>query len=112
MSSSLWPSLLAFILVMAAIPVAAWLLRRAQTVRFGAGGPLGVASAVSVGTRERIALVRADRKWLVVGITPNSITLLTELDEPPAGLDVESAVSAPKFSELFRRARGHAATPR
>ncbi len=106
--TSLWPSLLAFILVLAAIPVAALLLRRAQAVRFGSGGPLAVASAVSVGTRERIALVRADHKWLVVGITPNSMTLLAELDGPPAGIDIEGAASAPKFSELFRRVAGHA----
>jgi flagellar protein FliO/FliZ len=111
--SSLWPSLLVFILVLAAIPAAAWLLRRAQAVRFGAGGPLQVASAVSVGTRERIALVRAHDKWLVVGITPNSITLLTELDEAPAGIDqLAGGPAGSKFSELLRNATGHASRPR
>ena len=105
---SLWPSLFAFVLVLAAIPVAAWLLRRAQSVRFGAGGPLSVASAVSVGTRERIALVRADSKWLVVGITPNSINLLVELAEPPAGIDAAATSAAARFPDLLRRASNHA----
>ncbi|HRO59762.1 MAG TPA: flagellar biosynthetic protein FliO, partial [Burkholderiaceae bacterium] len=31
-------------------------------------------------------IVRADRKWLVVGVTSQSISLLAELDEPPAEL--------------------------
>ena len=59
---SVWPSVLVFLLVIAAIPAAAWLLRRGQS--FGARGnaSLGVAGAVAVGPRERIALVRVEAR--------------------------------------------------
>ena len=98
---SVWPSVLVFLLVIAAIPATAWLLRRGQS--FGARGnaSLGVAGAVAVGPRERIALVRAEGKWLVVGITPQSITLLTELDGPPAEAPAV-ALARPGFSDLLR----------
>jgi flagellar protein FliO/FliZ len=105
---SVWPSVLVFLLVIAAIPATAWLLRRGQS--FGARGnaSLGIAGAVAVGPRERIALVRADGKWLVVGITPQSITLLTELDGPPAEISA-IAPAAPGFPDLLRNfARRHA----
>ena len=66
-----------------------------------------------VGTRERIAIVRADRKWLVVGVTSQSISLLAELDEAPAELpgawasaDAAAATDATsgvrRFADLLR----------
>ncbi len=81
---SIWPSVLVFLLVLAAIPATAWLLRRGQSLGARGNTVLGVSGAVAVGPRERIALVRADAKWLVVGITPQAITLLAELDGPPS----------------------------
>lgn len=104
------------LLVLASIPLALWALRRNRTF-----GPRGGARVFSVeggillGARERIALVRADDKWLVVGITSQSINLLTELDGPPASLDVQgvdldasSPRSAGGFKDLLQRARsGH-----
>ena len=60
-------------------------------------------SHLAVGPRERIALVRADRKWLVVGITAHSITTLAELDEAPAGIDPEAAtLSVGGFGDVLR----------
>ena len=81
-----WSSLLVLLLVLASIPLALWALRRQRA--FGPRGAqiFSVEGGLLLGTRERIALVRADTRWLVVGITPQSITLLTELDGPPAGL--------------------------
>ena len=86
---SIWSSLAVFVLILAAIPLSAWLLRRSQGLRSGAAA-LNVHCAVAVGTRERIAIVRADRKWLVVGVTSQSISLLAELDEAPAELQAGS----------------------
>ena len=87
---SIWSSLAVFVLILAAIPLSAWLLRRSQGLRGGSAASLDVHCAVAVGTRERIAIVRADRKWLVVGVTPHSINLLAELDEAPAELQAGS----------------------
>jgi len=97
---SAWLSLLVFVLLLAAIPATAWLMRRGQSAVRGNAG-LEIAGAIAVGARERIALVRADRKWLVVGITPQSITLLTELDGPPAEVPAIAAAT-PGFADLLR----------
>ena len=105
---SVWPSMLVFLLVIAAIPATAWLLRRGQSLGARGNSSLGIAGAVAVGPRERIALVHAEGKWLVVGITPQAITLLTELDGPPAHAPAVAA-AAPGFSDLLRSvARRHA----
>ncbi|MFO1301957.1 MAG: flagellar biosynthetic protein FliO [Burkholderiaceae bacterium] len=105
---SVWPSMLVFLLVIAAIPATVWLLRRGQSLGARGNASLGIAGAVAVGPRERIALVRADGKWLVVGITPQAITLLTELDGPPAQAPAVAG-AAPGFPDLLRSlARRHA----
>ncbi|MFA7666343.1 MAG: flagellar biosynthetic protein FliO [Burkholderiaceae bacterium] len=104
----LWSSLLIFVLILAAIPASAWLLRRSQALRIGAGASLDVVGAVAVGTRERIAIVRADRKWLVVGVTPQTITLLAELDQAPdtAGAvpgSLPATVGTARFVDLLKK---------
>ncbi len=105
---SLWPSLFVFLAVIAAIPATAWLLRRGQSIGARGNAGLGMAGALAVGPRERIALVRADARWLVVGITAQSITLLAELDGPPAGLTAATGAT-PGFPDLLRTlARRHA----
>ena len=112
---SIWSSLAVFVLILAAIPLSAWLLRRSQGLRGGPAAALNVHCAVAVGTRERIAIVRADRKWLVVGVTTQSISLLAELDEPPAelpgsawpgstaaGSDATTGGGVRRFADLLR----------
>ncbi|MCO5099840.1 MAG: flagellar biosynthetic protein FliO [Burkholderiaceae bacterium] len=100
---STWPSLVALVLIVGALPLAAWLVRRAPAATGARGTALGVAAAVSVGARERIALVRADRKWLVVGITAQSITMLAELDEAPAGIDPDTvSLAGGGFADVLR----------
>ncbi|MGD9945766.1 MAG: flagellar biosynthetic protein FliO [Burkholderiaceae bacterium] len=109
MSQSLLPSLLVFIAVLAAIPLAAWLLKRSHAIRLGSGGPLAVVSAVAVGARERIALVRADDQWLVVGITGQSINLLARLDHAPhtEALAPGADGGAARFADLLKGLSRH-----
>lgn len=105
---SLWSSLLVFAMVIAAIPATAWLLRRGQSIGTRGSAGLGIAGTLAVGPRERIALVRADTRWLVVGITAQSISLLAELDGPPAAPAAVTATT-PGFPDLLRTlARRHA----
>lgn len=80
---SVWPSLLAFVVVIALIPVALSLVKRAHQLRPQRHGVLNLVGALPVGPRERIAVVTAGEKWLVVGITPQSINLLAALDQAP-----------------------------
>lgn len=108
--SQAWPSLVALALIVVMLPAAAWLLRRTARPGASGGAALGVAAAVAVGARERIVLLRADRKWLVVGITAHSITALAELDEAPEGVDpVAPGIGPGRFADVLRGISRHAA---
>lgn len=106
MNGSLLPSLLSFVAVVVMIPVALWLVKRTQAVRPGGGGPLAVVTAVTVGPRERIAVVRAGARFLVVGITGQSMALLATLDEWPD--QTQLANPASPFATLLERFHGNA----
>ena len=107
MTPSIWPSLLAFAAVIAAIPLALALLKRAQTIRPSRRGMVQVVGGAALGPRERIAVVEAGGKWLVLGVTSQSINLLTTLDEAPDGVAPPAAVTgqseAPRFATLLSR---------
>ena len=60
--------ILSLLLVLAAVLVVAWLLKRLNLPQQGAGRLLKVLSGVAVGQRERIVLVEIEDTWLVVGV--------------------------------------------
>ncbi len=105
--TSTWPSLLALALLFIGLPVALWLLRRTPgSLATGRHAALTVVAAIAVGARERIAIVRAGPRWLVVGITGHTITTLAELDEAPGAPDQMAAASihagTGQFGQLLR----------
>jgi len=109
-TASLVPSLLAFIAVIAMIPVALWLMKRAQVLRPGAAGPLSIVAGLSMGPRDRIAVIHAGGRYLVVGITAQQMTLLAQLDEWPGDIapGTAPATASPlsplsPFSRLLHR---------
>jgi flagellar protein FliO/FliZ len=98
---SVWPALAAFVAVVALIPVALWVLKRLQS---GAGRPGRVVTLVgglTLGPRERIAIVEAEgRRWML-GVTGQSISLLAELERPdPSQGDARAAPAAPAAGPL------------
>ena len=102
MTASMLPSLIAFAAVLLMIPAALWLARRAQGMRQGSGSTaLAVVGGITVGPRERIAVVRAAEQYLVVGITGQSMTLLATLDDWP--LEASAAASPLPFAALLGR---------
>src|SRR5690242_7317307 len=101
---SVWPSLLAFAVVVAAIPFALSLLKRAQQLRPSRQGPLNLVAGLAVGPRERIAIVEASGQWLVIGVTAQAISLLAKLDGPPAatsGAPAPSDSASQAFAQLL-----------
>ena len=107
MTASILPSLLAFVAVLAMIPLALWLMKRTQGLRPRASGPLSMVAGLSLGPRERIAVVQAAGRYLVVGITGQSITLLSELPEWPGDQPAEASTApglpaSPVFARLLR----------
>ena len=101
--NALLPSLIWFAIVVALIPVALAVVKRSQRMKPGRGGIVRLVGGLAVGTRERIAVVEAGGRWLVVGITAQAVTLLTELDGPPPEGEASGTPPAPAASGAFER---------
>lgn len=110
---SVWPALAAFAAVIALIPIALWILKRLQAGNPGATRSITVTGGLSLGPRERIAIIETQgRRWMI-GITGQSISMLAELDvsQPPenksdgAGAAVQTAAlpGQAAFSDLLDR---------
>jgi flagellar protein FliO/FliZ len=75
-SGSVLQVILSLILVLAAVFVVGWILKRINLPQQGAGNALKVISGIAVGQRERIVLVEVNDTWLVVGVAPGQVNAL------------------------------------
>ena len=64
------------ILVLAAVAIVAWVLKRINLPQHGAASLLKVISGVAVGPRERVVLMEVNDTWLVVGVAPGQVRTL------------------------------------
>lgn len=80
--ASLLSSFLAMLAALAVVLVLAFvglrLLRRSQQRGFGAAGPFRVRGTLPVGVREKVVLIEVTGRLLVIGVTPQQITLLRD----------------------------------
>lgn len=70
---------ISLLVVIAAILLLAWLVRRFNLHSGAAGQHLRVVGSVAVGQRERVVLVEVDNTWLVLGVGGGQVTRLHEL---------------------------------
>jgi flagellar protein FliO/FliZ len=82
--------IVALILVAGAAVAATWVLRHWKGSVARREGPLQLVHVIAVGPRERLALVKIGGRYLVVGITPASITRVAELS------DIQDNVTEPE----------------
>lgn len=82
--------LVALILVAGAAVAATWVLRHWKGSVARREGPLQLVHVIAMGPRERLALVKIGGRYLVVGITPTSITRVAELS------NIQDNVSEPE----------------
>ena len=117
-STSLIGPLAAFVLILALIPAALWLLKRSPLGKFsagGAGGPVRLVATLPLAPQQRIVTVEVgsgdERRWLVLGVTPAGIHTLHTL--PPQAEPAAAAPAAlPIFAQLLaRQQRGSTAQP-
>ncbi len=99
---SLLPLLLVLALVLALIPASLWLLKR-----LGAGSPaaaagMKVVAQLALGPRERLVVIEAGERWLVLGVTASSINRVATL---PRGTLPAAAAQAGGFAQLLSAAR-------
>jgi len=110
MSSSLLP-ILWFIAILALIPLALWLLKRTPMGGAASGGQMKVVAALPIAANQRLLTVEVgqgeDRRWLVLGVTGQSIATLHVM--PPQPLP-DAPVVTP-FSQMlgkFNKGSDHA----
>ena len=95
-SSSIIQIIFSLLLVLAAIVLVAWALRRMNMGKQGSGNQVKILSGVAIGQRERIVLVEIKDTWLVVGVGPGQIRTLHAMQKPEGDeLDSGSPDSQP-----------------
>jgi len=115
MSTMPWTSLLWFAAIIVMIPLALWLLKRTPLGGAASGGMMRSVAALPLSTSQRILTVEVgqgdQRRWLVLGITPHSITTLHTM-EPAAdgGAPIaQASVMSGSFAQVLGRLRSSAA---
>ena len=102
MSSSLLP-ILWFIAILALIPVALWLLKRTPMGGAAAGGQMRVVAALPIAANQRLLTVEVgqgeDKRWLVIGVTGQSISTLHVMPPQP----MPDAPASTPFSQVLSR---------
>ena len=104
-------SLLWFIAIIAFIPLALWLLKRtpagARLSGTAAHGVMRTVAALPLSAGQRIVTVEVGqgdaRRWLVLGVTPQSITTLHNM-EPQA--ETPPQATAPAFAPVLAQMLG------
>lgn len=101
MASTAWSVLMLFV-VLALIPLVLWALKKMQTFRPGGSARvLELAAQLPLGARERVVLVRLNERLLVLGVTPQQVTLLAE-DSAAALPQAGGKAVPPAFGKLLR----------
>ena len=104
-------SLLWFVAILALIPVTLWFLKRTPLGGAGAAGTMKSIASLPLSTSQRIVTIEVgsgeERRWLVLGITPSSITTLytmaaQELGNAPPG---PAGEVHPAFAQILGRFR-------
>ncbi len=97
--------------IIAMILVAAWLTRRMQRRPGGGGRRIRCVESFAVGTRDRLLLLDADGKRLLIGVGPGGMHTLHVYEGAAPG-DTEYPQSAspakPVFAEMLARLRPRA----
>ena len=111
MTGAHWTSALWFIAILALIPLALWLLKRSPMGgAASAGAGLRSVASLALSASQRIVTVEVghgqDRRWLVLGVTPNNINTLYSV--APFDEALPAGPAAAGFAQMLGRLRGGA----
>lgn len=100
---SVWPAVLAFAAVIVAIPLALLALKRLQAGSARSGNMMRLVGGMTLGPRERLAIVEAQGRWLLIGVTAHSVNLLSTLERPEGddAVPPSPAAAAHPFARLL-----------
>lgn len=71
--------MIGLILVLGILVVIAWGMKKIGAGKPAGGGAIHIVGGINVGNRERILVVEVAGEWIVVGVTPTSITALSTM---------------------------------
>ncbi|HSW05745.1 FliO/MopB family protein [Aquabacterium sp.] len=107
MNSILGP-LMAFIAVIAMIPVALWLLKRTPMGTAASQGTMRMVAQLALAPNQRVVTVEVgsgdERRWLVLGVTPGGINTLHSMP-PQADVPAQHTVGALPFAAWLAKSR-------
>jgi flagellar protein FliO/FliZ len=96
--------IVSLLLVLAAVVMVAWILKRINLPQQGAGNALKVISGVAVGQRERVVLVEVNDTWLVVGVAPGQVNALHSMPKGSVPIQSNSAgISSNDFQSWLKK---------
>ena len=82
--SDAWPAMALMAVVLSLPWLARWLKQRGWTGSANGAQPMTVVSVLAVGAQQKVVTVEVNlgthRKWLVLGVTAQSVTKLDSLD--------------------------------
>ena len=75
-----------FAAVLAVLAVFVWALRRGslRLSRFAPRGAVAVETAISLGERRSLAIITVEGRRMLIGLTPASVSLITDLNPASA----------------------------
>ncbi len=101
-----WTPLLWFGAIVVLIPLALWLLKRTPLGGGTGSGPMRHVAALPLSASQRLAIVEvgsgAARRWLVLGVSSQSITTLHTM-EPQADATPGAVEDSTAFAQLLSR---------
>jgi len=81
----------------------AWSMKKMGAGKHAAAGSLKIVGGVSVGNRERILVIEVADQWIVVGVTPTSISALSTMPKQE-GIELSAAAPLAKtFSDWLKQ---------
>jgi len=102
-SGSIVQIIFSLLLVLAAILLVAWLLKRMNVAQQSTGNMLKVLGGVAIGQRERVVLIEVNDTWLVVGVGPGQIRTLHTLPKSAIPVSNIATESQQHFSVWLKK---------
>ena len=100
---------LALLVVLGAVFILAWVLRRVRAFGSRVGDAVDVLADVPLGPKERAVLLKVGHTQILLGVAPGRVNALHVLAEPlelPRASAGGNATIRPSFSELLKRSLG------
>ena len=91
------------LLVLGLLAAIAWSMKKFGAGKHASAGAIRVVGGLPVGSRERILVVEVADQWIVVGVTPTSITALSTMPKQESAATYSALPPAKNFSAWLQQ---------